>query len=106
MEKNDAAPCVQTLTRSKATSNASRDLRITHLNKKQQQCQSKDLFLQNTELHLLNYTNGGPYGRAQLRDRWTECRNKTLSTGSQLGQTNADRWSVKSDQAQDRKTHI
>lgn len=107
MEKNDPAPCGQTLTRSQArTSNASQDLGITHPNKERQQCQSKDLFLQKTQHSLLNYTTGGPYGRARLGDRWTECRNKELSAAFQLGPgwTNADRWSVKSHQTQDRKT--
>lgn len=60
------------------------------------------------ELHFLNYTTGGPYGRARLQDRWTECHNKKLSTASQLGsgRTNAGRWSVKSDITQDAQTRI
>lgn len=62
-------------------------LRITHLNKQATTMAIKGPAPAKKKKvnYLPNYTTGGPYGRARLRHRWTECRNKKLSTGSQLG---------------------
>lgn len=55
---------------------ANRDSTSTHRNKK--------LISSKKNLHLVNYTTSGPYGKASQQDRWTECHNKMPSSGSQL----------------------